>query len=287
MNIRMATSCGFCFGVKRALELTLDAKKTYGEIATFGALIHNRDVVKQLSDQGINAIEDLNSSDAHTVVIRSHGVSKAFYEEADTLGINIVDGTCPFVKKIHRLVDIYSKDGSPVMIVGNAMHPEVIGIAGWCHGPVYIVNTLDALEQWEANCLKEGKEMPEQLLLVAQTTLQVSVWNTVFLALKDKIKTLVANNTICQATTERQTAADVLSRDVDCMLVIGGPHSSNSKKLFEICEKNCKNTFFIESELDLKVINLLNCDNIGITAGASTPDWIIDKIINQLKILNS
>jgi 4-hydroxy-3-methylbut-2-enyl diphosphate reductase len=283
----MAKPSGFCFGVRRALELTLNAKEIHGAVVTYGELIHNRDVVRSLSNDGIKVIEHLSEANGRTVVIRSHGVSKAFYDEAEALGIHLIDGTCPFVKKIHRLVDHFSQDGSAVMIVGNSEHPEVTGIAGWCHGPVYVVESLEALALWEAECLKINGLLPESLMLVAQTTIRLSLWEEIYEALNLRIKNLTAHNTICKATSERQDAAEALSKEVDCMLVVGGTHSSNTKKLYEICKKNCENTYFIESEQDLKVINVLNCDNIGITAGASTPDWVIDQILNQLKILNS
>lgn len=283
MNIRIASSSGFCFGVKRALDLTLEAKNHPGGAVTYGELIHNRDVVNRLNEQGVTVIEDLHDAAGKTVVIRSHGVPKAFHDEAQALGISLVDGTCPFVKKIHRLVDAFSQDGSAVMIAGTASHPEVAGIAGWCHGPVFEVDSIEALEDWEKEHLSADGRFHHPLMLVAQTTIRLSLWSALYERLSSRVETLVAHNTICKATSERQASAESLSAEVDCMLVVGGPHSSNTKKLYEICKKNCENTYFIESALDLESINLLNYDNIGITAGASTPDWVIDDILNQLK----
>lgn len=286
MNIRIASASGFCFGVKRALDLALEAGKAPGGAVTYGELIHNRDVVAMLDRQGIKVIEDLKDAGDKTVVIRSHGVAKAFHDEASALGLTLVDGTCPFVSKIHRLVDGFSRDGAAVMIAGTATHPEVAGIAGWCHGPVYAVDSLEALFEWEKQHLSADGYFNAPLMLVAQTTLRLSLWQDLYERLSSRATLLVAQNTICKATSERQASAETLSAEVDCMLVIGGPHSSNTKKLYEICKKNCENTYFIESSADLQMINLLNCDNIGITAGASTPDWVIDEILNQLKILN-
>lgn len=287
VNIRIASASGFCFGVKRALELTLEAKNAPGGAVTYGELIHNRDVVRKLESEGVSVIGALKDGSGKTVVIRSHGVPKAFHDEAEALGIKTVDGTCPFVKKIHRLVDGFSKDGSPVMIVGTETHPEVIGIAGWCHGPVYVVDTLEALEAWEQKHLSADGHFNQPLILVAQTTIRLSLWTSIYERLSQHATHLVAHNTICKATAERQTSAETLSTEVDCMLVVGGPHSSNTKKLYEICKKNCEKTYFIESAADLQMINLLNCDNIGITAGASTPDWVIDDILNQLKKISN
>jgi len=289
MNIRIASASGFCFGVKRALELTLDAKTSPAGAVTYGELIHNRDVVRKLEEEGVSVIEDLKEAQGtgKTVVIRSHGVPKAFHDEAMALGIKLVDGTCPFVKKIHRLVDGFSQDGSAVMIVGTAAHPEVIGIAGWCHGPVFVVDSLEALADWEHQNLSADGHFSHPLMLVAQTTIRLSLWESIYARLSESTTHLVAHNTICKATSERQTSAESLSSEVDCMLVVGGPHSSNTKKLYEICKKNCENTYFIESATDLQMINLLNCDNIGITAGASTPDWVMDDILNQLKKISN
>jgi len=287
MNIRIASASGFCFGVKRALELTLDARKAPGGAVTYGELIHNRDVVRKLNEEGVSVIEDLKDGAGKTVVIRSHGVPKSFHDEAAALGIDLVDGTCPFVKKIHRLVDAFSQDGSAVMIVGTATHPEVVGIAGWCHGPVYVVDSLEALEAWERQYISADGQFTQPLMLAAQTTIRLSLWNSIYERLSKRATLLVAHNTICKATSERQTSAESLSAEVDCMLVVGGPHSSNTKKLYEICKKNCENTYFIECAADLKMINLLNCDKIGITAGASTPDWVMDDILNQLKKISN
>ena len=289
MNIRIASASGFCFGVKRALELTMDARKAPAGAVTYGELIHNRDVVRKLEREGVSVIEDLKEAagTGKTVVIRSHGVPKSFHDEAMSLGIALVDGTCPFVKKIHRLVDGFSQDGSAVMIVGTATHPEVVGIAGWCHGPVFVVDSLEALSDWERQNLSADGHFSHPLMLVAQTTIRLSLWESIYTRLSEHTTSLVAHNTICKATSERQASAESLSAEVDCMLVVGGPHSSNTKKLYEICKKNCENTYFIESAADLQMINLLNCDNIGITAGASTPDWVMDDILNQLKKISN
>ncbi len=275
MEILVAKEAGFCFGVKRAIDLALKTNEDQIKFNTFGEIIHNKQVVSMLDDLGIHAIEDLKSIQYNTIFIRSHGVPKKFYEEAQALGLQIIDGTCPYVKKIHKLAEKYSQLGYAIIIIGDENHPEVMGIKGWSEGPVYVVNSKEAV----SSIPKEIKKA----CVVAQTTITEEKWEQVLSEVQTHIIDLVIENTICEATRVRQQAAEELSRDVDMMLVIGGKHSSNSIKLYEVCKKNCKNTYHIETINEIQMINFVNCDKIGITAGASTPDWIINEILNALK----
>lgn len=275
MKIYIAKEAGFCFGVKRAIDLALKTSEEQIQFNTFGEIIHNKQVVSKLQEKGINPIEDLDSAQYGTVFIRSHGVSKNFYEEAEALGLEIIEGTCPYVKKIHKLAEKYSQLGYAIIIVGDVNHPEVVGIQGWAEGQVYVVNSKEEAAKLPMNI--------EKACIVAQTTITGEKWEQVLSEVQLHIKDLVIENTICEATRVRQKAAEELSKEMDMMLVIGGKHSSNSIKLYEICKKHCKNTYHIETISEIQMINFGNCDKIGITAGASTPEWIINEILNALK----
>lgn len=274
MEIILAKEAGFCYGVKRALDLCMKNHDAGISFATYGELIHNKQVVSQLETLGIKPVSALSEVKNQSILIRSHGVPKTLYQEAKALEIDVFDGTCPYVRKIQKLAETFSAEGYAILIVGDATHPEVIGISGWSSGIVYILNnTADA------------HQLPnlEKACIVAQTTITAAKWEEVLEVVKTKITELVVNNTICEATRVRQQSAEELSQEVDLMLVIGGKHSSNSKKLFEVCQKYCKKTYHIETLDEIEMINFSNCDKIGITAGASTPDSIINEIINALK----
>lgn len=274
MEILLAKEAGFCFGVKRALDLCMKTHDEGTEFVTYGELIHNKQVVSDLMEMGISPVEQLEDVNDQAVLIRSHGVPKGLYEEAQDKEIPIIDGTCPYVRKIQKLAEKYSALGYDIIIVGDKSHPEVIGISGWSTGPVHVLASAE-----------EADNLPriEKGCIVAQTTITEAKWQEVLNASKTRVNELVVHNTICEATRVRQESADELSKEVDLMLVIGGKHSSNSKKLYEVCIKNCKKTYHIETLIEIEMINFSNCDKIGITAGASTPDGIINEIINALK----
>lgn len=274
MEILLAKEAGFCFGVKRALDLCMKTHDEGTEFVTYGELIHNKQVVSDLMKMGISPVEQLEDVNDQAVLIRSHGVPKGLYEEAQDKEIPIIDGTCPYVRKIQKLAEKYSALGYDIIIVGDKSHPEVIGISGWSTGPVHVLASAE-----EANNLPQI----DKGCIVAQTTITEAKWQEVLNASKTRVNELVVHNTICEATRVRQESADELSKEVDLMLVIGGKHSSNSKKLYEVCIKNCKKTYHIETLIEIEMINFSNCDKIGITAGASTPDGIINEIINALK----
>lgn len=281
-NVILAKEAGFCFGVKRAVDETLKAKKQYKKnIYTLGPLIHNTDVVKYLEEKQIFAIElsDIDKLQANDVIIiRSHGVSKEVIKQLEKKGLIIINATCPFVTNIQKKVEKFSEEGYTIVIQGDENHPEVIGINGWCNNSAIITKdgSLPRLDS-------------KKVCLVSQTTEKVENYNKTLDALKNMDIYLRDFNTICSATDVRQKSADELSKKVDAMIVIGGKHSSNTTKLFQISSKNCVNTLHIEnaSELPEEYINNKNLKKIGITAGASTPDWIIREVINIMQEINN
>lgn len=275
MEIITAKSAGFCFGVNRAIEACYREIEKGGKIVTYGPLIHNKNVNADLASKGVVSVDSLEGCEGSTVIIRSHGVGKAVYDELESRGINYVDGTCPFVKKIHSIVHDKYEKGIGVIIIGDAKHPEVMGINGWCENSAVIVDNAEDAKKIQ---LDAGREYA----VVVQTTFRESKYNDILGILNEKSEHISAHNTICSATEERQKEAVKISKNVDKMLVIGDKGSSNTQKLFEICEKNCQNTYYIETIKDLVLNNYKFNDRIGITAGASTPPAIIKEVITTM-----
>lgn len=271
-NIRVAESAGFCFGVKRAIEMAYEAIGVEPKLYSYGQLIHNKTVTDDLASKGLEIVEKLDGLTEGTLLIRSHGVGKALYDEAEAKGLKILDGTCPFVKKIHNIVHDKLAEGLCIIIVGDGTHPEVIGINGWCENAAVI------LEDEEAAKTKEIPEK-EKYAVVVQTTFRQAKFDKILEILQDRGVNMEVHNTICSATEKRQTEAEELSKTVDKMIVIGGKNSSNTQKLVEICAKNCGNTVHIETICDLVLNNFGKDDKIGITAGASTPPAIIKEVV--------
>ena len=271
-NIRVAESAGFCFGVKRAIEMAYEAIGVEPKLYSYGQLIHNKTVTDDLASKGLEIVESLDGLTEGTLLIRSHGVGKALYDEAEAKGLKILDGTCPFVKKIHNIVHDKLAEGLGIIIVGDGTHPEVIGINGWCENAAVI------LEDEEAAKTKEIPEK-EKYAVVVQTTFRQAKLDKILEILQDRGVNMEVHNTICSATEKRQTEAEELSKCVDKMIVIGGKNSSNTQKLVEICAKNCGNTVHIETICDLVLNNFGKDDKIGITAGASTPPAIIKEVV--------
>ena len=271
-NIRVAESAGFCFGVKRAIEMAYEAIGVEPKLYSYGQLIHNKTVTDDLASKGLEIVESLDGLTEGTLLIRSHGVGKALYDEAEAKGLKILDGTCPFVKKIHNIVHDKLAEGLGIIIVGDGTHPEVIGINGWCENAAVI------LEDEEAAKTKEIPEK-EKYAVVVQTTFRQAKFDKILEILQDRDVNMEVHNTICSATEKRQTEAEELSKTVDKMIVIGGKNSSNTQKLVEICAKNCGNTVHIETICDLVLNNFGKDDKIGITAGASTPPAIIKEVV--------
>lgn len=277
MNVKLAKSAGFCFGVKRAVDTVNSeiAKATNKKIYTYGPIIHNEEVVKEFKAQGVDVIEEgmnLSGIQPGTVIIRSHGVSREVQNNLMNSGFDVVDATCPFVKKIHRLVDEHSAAGYYVLVVGNPTHPEVEGIVGWINGDDYKVISNDS----DLSFLENVKE--RKICMVSQTTYNHRKFQDLVEIITEKGYDILVLNTICNATEERQVEASEISKEVDAMIVIGGKKSSNTQKLFEICKRECEDTYYIQTKDDLDLSVLQSIDNVGITAGASTPNKIIEEV---------
>ncbi|MEA4986645.1 MAG: bifunctional 4-hydroxy-3-methylbut-2-enyl diphosphate reductase/30S ribosomal protein S1 [Anaerovorax sp.] len=273
MTITVAEHSGFCFGVREALrktEETINTKEdNLGKTFTFGPLIHNDSVIEELAKKGVTAIFDFTETKpGDTVIIRSHGETEQFYEEAKKHQVNLVDATCPFVKKIHELVKEATKQGYQVIIVGDPNHAEVKGIKGWTQNQGIVVSSIEEAKMITA----------DSLFVVAQTTIRQSYFDEIVSELQNKNEVLV-KNTICNATQDRQRSCMELAKKSDMMIVIGGKNSSNSKKLYEIAKKNCEKSYFVQNKKDLPLKEVTKCNKIGIAAGASSPERIIKEVI--------
>ncbi|MBR6701225.1 MAG: bifunctional 4-hydroxy-3-methylbut-2-enyl diphosphate reductase/30S ribosomal protein S1 [Firmicutes bacterium] len=280
MNIEVAKNSGFCFGVKRAVDKTYSLIEKYRgtqrRIFTYGPLIHNETVVKELEKEGVFSVEKLEEVPAGSVVlIRSHGVPFDVYRKSEELGIILEDATCPFVEKIHKIVEEESEKGQDVIIVGSETHPEVIGIRGWCKRKVFVVKDKNDLQ----NLIKEGKIINGDHSVVAQTTIKIKDFEEVVESLSERGVKVNSFCTVCNATRERQDSCKETAEKSDMMLVIGSRTSSNTMKLYEIAGKNCKKTYLIETIEDLPLNEVEKCGTIGIAAGASAPECIIKEVI--------
>ncbi len=281
MEVKVAETAGFCFGVKRAVKTVYEqAESGVKPIYTFGPIIHNEQVVEDLESKGVVVIHDeqeLKTIRKGTVIIRSHGVEKRIYEQVESQNLQLVDATCPFVKKIHKIVFERTGKGEDVIVIGSPDHPEVQGICGWRQEPgqVFVIENEAQAENFEP---RNGVS----LSVVSQTTFNYKKFNKI-VAILDKMIYDKNNilNTICSATEERQTEARQLASECDAMIVIGGKHSSNTQKLFEICKGECLNTYYIQTLVDLDIRLLPSRGCVGITAGASTPNKLIEEVSKQ------
>ena len=273
MEIQLAKTAGFCFGVKRAVD-TVYSHTGEKNVYTYGPIIHNEEVVADLQKKGVGVIhneDELRQLTEGTVIIRSHGVTKDIYDLVEQRGLTLVDATCPFVRKIHKIVKQESEAGRQVIIIGNASHPEVEGIKGWCVSLPIVIETLEEAENFSVSGIKK-------LSIVSQTTFNYKKFKDLVEIIEKKGYDINVFNTICNATEERQVEAKAIAKNVDAMIVIGGKHSSNTQKLYEISKNECSNTFFIQTVEDLDKAQLVKAERIGITAGASTPNNIIKEV---------
>ncbi len=279
MIIRIAEHSGFCFGVKRAIDKAeVELNDSNNSLYSYGPLIHNPQVVEELESRGIKTIYNSKDADINSrVIIRSHGVTKAEIEKFNQINAEIIDGTCPYVKSVHKRVDEYMKKGYNIVIIGNKDHPEVIGINGWCSNLAFIIDNIE-----------DVIKMPEldKICVVSQTTNTLEKFSVLTEEIKKKGQIVEIFNTICSATKNRQEATSELSKEVDAMIVLGGYKSSNTLKLKEISEKYCKNVFHVETIKDLSLQDVSKFNTIGITAGASTPDWIIEEAVYTMDNFN-
>lgn len=280
MKVILAKTAGFCFGVKRAVDMVYEQiEKSQKPIYTIGPIIHNEQVVKDFENKGVMVLDSkggvCQAADS-TIIIRSHGVDEETYHKLEENHNTIVDATCPFVKKIHRIVKEESEKGRYIIIIGNASHPEVEGIKGWAGEHVMV---LDSMEEAEKISLPKTKK----LSIVSQTTFNYNKFKNLVEIISKKGYDINVLDTICNATHERQKEAREIAGQVDAMIVIGGKHSSNTQKLYDICHEKCENTYYIQTLGDLDLCQLQPCSCVGITAGASTPNNIIEEVHTHVR----
>ena len=278
MEVVVAKSAGFCFGVKRAVETVYEEVGKGKKIYTYGPIIHNEEVVKDLEEKGVAVLENeeqLKNLKEGTVIIRSHGVEQRIQKMIENQGLECIDATCPFVKRIHKIVKEAGENNMEVVIAGNAGHPEVEGIVGWTNATATILETIE-----EAKAFEKKTDTP--VCMVSQTTFNYKKFQDIVEIFEKKGYNGSVVNTICNATEERQTEARKIAASVDVMIVIGGKHSSNTRKLYEICKQECENTYFIQTLDDLHLEIPKSVQLVGITAGASTPKKIIEEVQNYV-----
>ncbi len=283
MKVIRAKTAGFCFGVRRAVDTVYEQLEKHPEeqIYTYGPIIHNEEVIKDMEKKGVTVLrseKELDGLEKGIVIIRSHGVEKRIHEKLEGRGITVVDATCPFVKKIHRIAERESAAGRFVIIIGDPNHPEVQGIRGWAGKDVAVVQNPEDIEKLSVE--KRGK-----ISIVAQTTFNYNKFKDLVEIISEKSYDVSVLNTICNATKERQTEAQSIAEAVDAMIVIGDKHSSNTQKIFEICNRACKDTYYIQTLDDLDLNQLGSVETVGITAGASTPNNIIEEVQNNVRII--
>lgn len=280
MKVITAKSAGFCFGVKRAVDTVYEEINRGGKIYTYGEIIHNEEVVKDFESKGVtvlNSREELERLESGTVIIRSHGVSRDIYELIRKKPeIRLVDATCPFVVKIHNIVEEESKAGKEIVVIGDASHPEVQGIIGFSDTPVSVVQTREEAEKFSPSG-------DNGVCVVSQTTFNYSKFKELVEIFTKKGYSINTVNTICSATEQRQTEAREIASQVDVMIVIGGKHSSNTRKLYEICSEECRDTRHIQTLDDLNLGSPESIHCVGITAGASTPNYIIEEVQSYVR----
>ena len=284
MEIILAKSAGFCFGVQRAVDMAYE-QAGHREVYTFGPIIHNEEVIEDLKSKGVNIIEDLDELEGKsdcTVVIRSHGVEKKVYDDLNSRGIHVVDATCPFVKKIHNIVKNDSEAGRVIIIVGDPNHQEVKGIVGWCSGEVHVVDS----EEGALSLIDVLSDDSREISVVSQTTFNLNKFNNIVDIIRNKLYNDNVYETICNATAVRQKEAKEIASRVDAMIVIGGRNSSNTQKLYDISKKECENTYYIQTLVDLDLTTFESVSRVGITAGASTPNYIIKEVHSSMAELS-
>ena len=280
MEVILAKSSGFCFGVKRAVDKVYEQTDKDKKIYTYGPIIHNEEVVRDLEKKGVQVLEskeDLEALTEGSVVIRSHGVSEEICKLVEKKGLECIDATCPFVKRIHNIVRKESEEGRKIIIIGNNGHPEVEGIKGWSKTPATVIESQEEAEIFEAS-------KDEKICIVSQTTFNYKKFQELVEIFQKKGYDIIVANTICNATEERQKEALELASKADVMIVIGGTHSSNTRKLYELCKSECENTYYIQTLADLQLELPNSVELVGITAGASTPNKIIEEVQNYVRI---
>lgn len=278
--IKVGKYAGFCGGVTNSVTKTEKYLNEYNNLYCLGELVHNKQVIESLEEKGLKTIESLAEvEDNSNVIIRAHGVANSIYEEASKRNINLIDLTCPKVLKIHDKVSEYRDKGYFIILVGSKAHPEVIGTISFCGDKSIVIEDLNDIEEVN-NIIKSNNY--KDVVIFAQTTIKESLFDEIVDCLKENIKNLVVENTICNATHLRQQECLEMAKTSDCMIIIGGKNSSNTKKLYEVASSVCPNTYLVETYKELDFNELKKYENIGIMAGASTPKTSIDEVVNNL-----
>ena len=284
MEVLLAKTAGFCFGVKRAVDTAYEHADD-GNVYTYGQIIHNEEVVSDLSLHGVKVIEDdseLSTVTDSKVIIRSHGAGKKIYDQLEAQNNTIIDATCPFVKKIHNIVMQECEKGNCVIIIGDKSHPEVVGIMGWCTSNPIVIGSENEAVSFVSALDEEKKKALNNAAIVSQTTFNFTKFNNIVDIIRNKLYNVTAYETICNATSVRQREAREIASKVDAMIVIGGRNSSNTQKLYEISKKECENTYYIQTLVDLDLTTFESVSRVGITAGASTPNKIIKEVHGRM-----
>ncbi|MDD2752327.1 MAG: 4-hydroxy-3-methylbut-2-enyl diphosphate reductase [Candidatus Omnitrophica bacterium] len=276
MKITLAKSAGFCFGVKRAIEIAFKTARLGAKVYMLGDIVHNEDVVKQIQKAGICKIKKLAPGNGKILLIRAHGACQRTFEEAERLGFQIIDATCPMVKEIHRIVKVMELKGYKIIIIGDKKHEEVHGISGQLANPAIIIDPAEKLP------LKEFKNHPKACVVV-QSTQNLEKVIKIVRALKKHFKELKFFNTVCRTTRLKQEEIMILPKKNDLIIIIGSKTSANTRRLYEIAKSINRNSFWVQSKEEIKASWFKNVQTIGITAGASTPEAITQQVISQIK----
>jgi len=275
MKVLVAEKAGFCFGVKRAIDIAFDIAKEVKEgVYTFGPLIHNPQVVERLRQEGIDSTEDIHSDRIKILIIRTHGVPPHIYRETANMGYRVVDATCPFVKKAQRHAMSLKDEGYQVVIVGNREHPEVKGLIGFAGEDVITVEDADSLPS-----------LKSRVGIIVQTTQRFETFKEVVLRVISSAREIKIYNTICDYTARRVRETEELAKKVDMVIVVGGKNSSNTTQLYKLSKKNCEKVYHVETDDEIEEEWFEGVESVGITGGASTPNWIIEDIVKRISVM--
>ncbi|MBI5664570.1 MAG: 4-hydroxy-3-methylbut-2-enyl diphosphate reductase [Nitrospirae bacterium] len=273
MKINIAKKAGFCFGVKRAIDITFNlAKEDNKGLYTYGPLIHNPQVVEELKSKGVKAVDDLTSPDIRTIIIRTHGVSPEVYAETSKMGYNVIDATCPFVKKAQNFAQILNDEGYQVLIIGDKEHPEVQGLIGFAGGHAVVADNADHLPA-----------LKNKVGIIVQTTQPFDTFRKIVLQVISTVREVKIYNTICDFTAQRVKETRELAKKVELMIIVGGKNSSNTNQLVKLSEDVCAKVYHVETAEEIREEWFQGIENVGITGGASTPQWIIDDAVKKIR----
>lgn len=281
MEIVLGKTAGFCYGVRNAVMKAEEKLKEHKQVSCLGELVHNGQVIKKLEKLGMNIVEKIEDANKK-VIIRAHGIAKEVYHKAKELNIEIFDFTCPSVLKIHNIAEEYAKKGYFIFLIGGKKHPETLGTISFCGDNSYLIEKEEEID--EAVKIINQSNI-KKLFIIVQTTFSLEKFEAMIKEIKNKINKDVeieVRNTICNATRIRQEETDEISKNVQCMIIIGGKNSSNTKKLYDIAKENCINTYIVETKEELNLDEIKKYEKVGIMAGASTPDESINDVIEYI-----